>query len=158
MIGTPALNARSSMIDGRDDEPCITERGGQASTQCNSTSLVNAFRYKPLECWCEQVYGYEVVNDLDRNTNLNLQNKIKVHNEFVAYFHKVVEMLMLFENMWEGHLGSINVIKHRVVLESSKDRPVNSALYQTGSRRRGLESQEIERMLAMHIIVPTQKK
>lgn len=67
------------------------------------------------------------VKDSDGNLNLDWKDEFKVLYEFVAHHHKFVEILAKFKNMWEGHLGSIRVVQHRIELGEFKDRPIKSA-------------------------------
>lgn len=47
------------------------------------------------------------VKDSDGNTNLNWQDEFQAPNSYVAYYHKLVNMLTQFENMRNAHFGSI---------------------------------------------------
>lgn len=77
-------------------------------------------------------------------------------NEYVAYRNKFNEMLAKFENMSVGHLGSITVVPLRMKIDKSNYRPIHSALHQAGANASEFERQEIETMLPLDVIEPTQ--
>ena len=65
---------------------------------------------------------------------------------------ELLEMLEKFESMCDGHLGEINITKHRIELLSGTT-PNRQQPYWTGMRAKESEAKEIERMLRENVIV-----
>lgn len=57
--------------------------------------------------------------------------------------------------MWDGHLGRINIAKHRIELEP-KSNPVHLAPYRAGPTVREFQVHEIEKMLSKKVNEPAQ--
>lgn len=66
-------------------------------------------------------------------------------------------MLTQVENLYNGHLASADAVEHPLELEKSKERLKHSAPYRAGPKKRDLEKQETESMLAKGAIEPVQK-
>lgn len=60
--------------------------------------------------------------------------------------------------MWDGHLGRINVAKHRVKPFDDNTQPIHSSPYRAETTTREFEKIKIERMFKGDIIKPAQKK
>lgn len=56
--------------------------------------------------------------------------------------------------MWDGHLGRIHAVKHRIELILQEVRPVHSAPYRAGTTSRQSEKEEIDKKLEMKVIEP----
>lgn len=54
--------------------------------------------------------------------------------------------------MWNGHIERTNIAEHCIELVSPDTATVHSAPYRTGSKARGSEKTEIEKLLAENII------
>lgn len=57
-------------------------------------------------------------------------------NEYVPYRYKVVDMLTILDNMWEGYLRSIKAVQHQIVVQKTRDRPIQSAPCRAGPKAR----------------------
>lgn len=68
--------------------------------------------------------------------------------EYTQYRQNFIEILGELEIMSYGHLGRIDVTKHRIVLEPSKQCPIHSKTYRVGPKAKELEKQEVQRMVA----------
>lgn len=67
-------------------------------------------------------------------------------------------MLEEFQSMSDGQLGSINMVRNRLELESPKTWPVYSVPYRAGLKAREFEKYEISKMLKMDVIEPETTK
>lgn len=83
----------------------MTERRGQASTECNPSHLGHAVHYKPPGCRDEQVNRQNAEKVSEGRANLNWREKLEVPNQYAAYRPKCFEMLAHFENTPKCHLG-----------------------------------------------------
>lgn len=97
--------------------------------------------YRIHICWATQVKFF-------RRSAVQL-NDDDYQNEFFY-------MLPEFRDLWDGHLGRINTLKHRIELTLSDIWPIHSATYRGGLPGRKFEGEEIEEMLRMHVIIPAQ--
>lgn len=66
-------------------------------------------------------------------------------------------MLLKYDDMWDGRLGEINFVKHRIYLIHGA-KPVIKCRYRTSPYSRQLFSDEVERMLDNGIIEPAQSE
>jgi Reverse transcriptase (RNA-dependent DNA polymerase) len=66
---------------------------------------------------------------------------------------KVVGMLTKHQDMWSGNLGEIKVTSHRIELIPGA-KPVFQPPYRAGQKSRGIEKEEVERMLEAGVIEP----
>ena len=55
--------------------------------------------------------------------------------------------------MWDGHIGTINLAKHRIELKEGS-KPVYQQPYRAGPHQRQLEEEEIKKMLDADVIEP----
>lgn len=65
-------------------------------------------------------------------------------------------MLEPFQNIWDGHSGTINTATHRIVMTSPYIKPIDSAPYGAAPKLRESEKEEMERMLELGVIEPGQ--
>ena len=70
---------------------------------------------------------------------------------------KLREMLEEFQSMWDGHLGEINITKHRIEVVPGT-RPIRQHPYRTGMRAKVFEASEIEKMLRDNVIRPSKSE
>ena len=59
---------------------------------------------------------------------------------------ELVDMLRIIEQIWDGHLGDINIPNHRIELLDGA-RPISQQPCRTGMRAKEFETKEIEHML-----------
>lgn len=154
MISATGSNVPLCIIDERVDDPCPTKSVNHASTQCGSAISIHAIHYKPPERRDELVDKHNPVRDLEGSENLNWCKKFQLSVEYFACLQKFVEMLVRFENMWDGPLKLLKERQHRIQLKKSKDRPIYSDQYSAASRQRKFEIRKIKIMLSMHGIEP----
>lgn len=64
------------------------------------------------------------------------------------------EMLKKYSRMWDGTLGEINTIVHRIELVQ-RTRPIVRAPYRTGPKAGEVEEAEVQKMLEAGVIQPT---
>ena len=69
----------------------------------------------------------------------------------LRYQKRIRDMLRQYAHMWDGSLGEISTIEHRIDLTPDA-KPVRSALYRAGPKARKAESEEVERMLRAGVI------
>ena len=73
------------------------------------------------------------------------------------YQKRIRDMLRKYAHMWDGSLGEISTIEHRIEL-TPEAKPVRSAPYRAGPKARRAESEEVERMLRAGVIEPAQSE
>ena len=64
---------------------------------------------------------------------------------------RILEFLDPFQSMWDGHLGEIHHVKHRIELKEGA-KPVFQPPYRAGPDKREKERAEIQKMLDMDVI------
>lgn len=101
-------------LQTHNDEPRMTEKKGQVSIQCTSAHTGHAAHYKPAEHRDKKGNRHNAVKEFDRKANLNWREELKVPKEQSANSQTLVGMLAHFENMWDGHFGSIKEIQHQI--------------------------------------------
>lgn len=63
-------------------------------------------------------------------------------------------MLEEFQSIWDGQLDQINMLEHRIYLESQKNRPVCSVTYRTGTKETEFEKNNISKIIKICVIKP----
>lgn len=67
-------------------------------------------------------------------------------------------MITQFESMWNDHPGSFKAVQHRIKFDKTDSQPMNLALIKQGQTEREFEKQEINRMLPMDGIQPSETR
>ena len=70
---------------------------------------------------------------------------------------ELIRMLKEFQPMWDGHLGEINITKHRIELLPGT-RPIRQHPYRTGMKSKEFEAEQIEKMLRDNVIRPSKSE
>lgn len=60
-----------------------------------------------------QTHGNVERNDKERG-ELDWHDKVKIGDAYVQFKDKIIEILSDFASIWNGHLGRVNIAKHRV--------------------------------------------
>lgn len=77
-------------------------------------------------------------------------------DEYSRYITKCISILTQLKSMSDGHLRSIKAVQHRVELHKTDRQPIHSATYCTGPKATEFEKHEINWILAVDNIEPTQ--
>ena len=104
----------------------------QADEACDPTSPMEQTEPPPPTSWKDDV----------RLDHLELEER-----------QAVLRMLEPHHKMWDGHLGTVVATSHRIEVTAGS-KPVHCQPYRAGSRARSAEKEEIDRMLAEHVIEP----
>lgn len=124
----------------------------ESSNLAYSTSIIAAVYYKLAEDREVQMTRHKIVESKDSQLlTRDWQNKVHISEACSEYRGKFMKKLMQFSYMWDGHLGQISIIKHRIELLSSSN-PVYSAAYRAGHTVREFLRLEIEKMLSQNVI------
>lgn len=106
-------------------------------------SDVSAVPYKPTESRDTQMERNNPVQDDDiRKHTQNWREEVTLLNKFFTYRNDFIEMLAEPQTMWNGHLGHINVAKHRFKLLHGNTQPFHSASYRAGPNAREFEKSD----------------
>lgn len=72
-----------------------------------------------------------------------------------AYFDSFCKMFSKYDNMWDGRLGELNVVKHRIYLTPEVNQTLQRP-FRTGPAWRKFISDEVQSLLDIGIIEPVQ--
>ena len=78
---------------------------------------------------------------------------VQVDPEYNEYREQLLQTLEPHATMWDGHIGTINLAKHRIELKEGA-KPVYQQPYRAGPHQRQLEEIEIKKMLDADVIEP----
>lgn len=67
--------------------------------------------------------------------------------EYDNFRPRFEEVMSKYASMWEGQLGGVPVITHKIDLTDPDMRPVHSNSYRAGPIKRQLEREDINKML-----------
>lgn len=84
------------------------------------------------------------------------RDEVQLPHKYSAYKDDLIRMISDFQAMWYAHLGQMNVIKHCLELFEEIAKPVYSAPYRAGPRKREFDNVERDKMLAQRVIEPPQ--
>ena len=84
----------------------------------------------------------------------NWREAVKIDPEFEKHRAKLIETLEPFEKMWDGHIGRVNITKHRFELVEGAT-PVHQPVRRAGPQQRELQWSEIKKQLADDVIEPS---
>lgn len=71
-----------------------------------------------------------VMKSKDKAPDTDWTSTIKVGEENEPKRNKIIEMLSEYATMWDGHLGTIKALKHRIELEADA-RPIHQVPYRS---------------------------
>lgn len=128
---------------------------GESSTQ--GLDIVAPVHYKPTESRTSQITRHtEVANEDAKRQREDWREHVEVGAAYEYLRPEINSLLTEFTSMWDGHLGTIQTVKHRIDLDPPKAKPIHSAPYRAGPAARQLEREEIDKMLRMGVIEPAQ--
>lgn len=84
-----------------------------------------------------------------------LANKVNISGAYSEYCGEFIDMLTLFFNMCDEHLGQTKIAKNRTKQQQNSS-PVHSAPYQTGPTIRVFQRFEIKKIQSRNVIKPEQ--
>ena len=73
------------------------------------------------------------------------------------YRPRIRDMLRKYESMWDGSVGEVATVNHRIDLKPVT-RPIAQHPYRAGAKAREAEQAEVDRMLEAGIIEPAQSE
>lgn len=74
-----------------------------------------------------------------------------IPDQYSAFRHKFTRMLEQFKSQWDGLLGSIRNVQHRIEIKNPGSPPINYAAYRASRMAREFNKHEIDRMLPMEV-------
>lgn len=81
----------------------------------NNDSSINVVHYKLTPNRLEQMAKHETVKRTDEETLKNEWRKdVQLPTNFEQHLPAISCMINEIKSMWDGHLGRINVAKHRI--------------------------------------------
>lgn len=75
------------------------------------------------------------------------REEVDLPSENRYYRENMIDMFAAFREIWDGHLGRVKAVKHRIELKSDGARPIYSAPYQAGPAARKLEKGDIDKVV-----------
>jgi len=93
------------------------------------------------------------LSDKPKTASDGWEERINIGDAYNSLRDRVLDTLRPFEDMWDGHLGTISAAKHRIEVPVEA-RPVRGVPYRAGPRMRQVEKEHIEDMLAQKVIEP----
>lgn len=69
---------------------------------------------------------------------------------------QVLDLLRNFTDIWDGHMGIIRTVKHRIVFHPPGSNPVHTARYRAGTAACQLEKTGIDKVIRMRVFYPPQ--
>lgn len=100
----------------------------------------------------EQIDRHNAIENLDGNSKTDWNHELTTSDEHIAYCKKYIHVLTKFVSIWNGLLGSIEAVQHRINLDKRENRPIHHALYRGGLKAIESEKQETDEVLAMDVI------
>ena len=80
--------------------------------------------------------------------------ELQIGDEYQERRSEIIDTLSPFQSMWDGHLGHVKDVKHRITLTENA-RPYFQHPYRAGPDMREAERTEIQRMLQLDVIEPS---
>lgn len=80
------------------------------------------------------------------------QEEGKLSEKYSKYRDEFLDLLS--EYLTDGHLGRINVEKHRIKLVHDNLRPMRWSQYRAGPKKREFKKTEIVKMIAQKVLEP----
>jgi len=120
-------------------------------------NVVTAVHYKPSASRETQLAQHQQVQQDDADLqDKDWKKTVTIAPRYEHMRSRITDMMEEFTSMWDGNLGTISAVKHRIDLDPPDSQPVHSAPYRAGPATRQLEKNEIDKMLGMGVIEPAQ--
>lgn len=78
--------------------------------------------------------------------------EIKLSHSYNACCAKFLSLLLIFQQIWNGHLGRLEPDEHQIELNIAQERPVHSGPYRAGLRVLEFKKHGIYKMPAMGVV------
>lgn len=116
--------ARRYIIHAWVAEPDLMESKGHVLMRYYKSSTdttLNVARYKMPSRRDEHMNRHKAVKSQDTTGDFEnrMTRRTRDTNEYSTYLEKFVKMLTKSESIWDGHFGSIEVVKYRIDLEKA---------------------------------------
>lgn len=83
--------------------------------------------YKATEDRSTKMHRHaEVHTKDDAKRNSDSKDEVQVPDKHDAYRDQMLDMLTELESIWDGHLGRVKKVKHRIHLTSTDERPIHT--------------------------------
>lgn len=127
-------NAPKCIIHARNDETCMMGSGSQVWTQCDLTSTLEAFQYRTpgrreKEVDTQAAWGNQTI--IGKPT----REKTLMSPTNILHIAAAIYACLNSSSMWDGHLGSIKAVQHRIKLNKTNHRLIYSASYRAGPKQ-----------------------
>ena len=95
----------------------------------------------------------DVVQKDSTELDVHWSDMFNIDDAYIEYNDELLSLLEPFEAICDGHLGTVNITQHRIVLEPGA-KPVFQPPYLAGPRQREFEKAEIQKMMEVDVIEP----
>lgn len=122
-------NPSTCIIDARDDESHILTDEGSIPMPRNelfSDPTIKSVPSKPLERYDDGVDRHNSVRESGETLNTGWCEDQTLHEENFAYQDEFLNMLTLFESLWDGNPGLIKAVQQQAELKKKDKRPIYS--------------------------------
>lgn len=82
------------------------------------------------------------------------KDEFQLSDEYTGCPKPFLHVLAEFQFMSDGHLGQVNISKHRTELTPENIQPIHSEPYWAGSKARKFDKAEIKKMLLQKVMEP----
>ena len=154
MIVASATDPPETVIPIADDTWNKVLLSGQLQLLANDVNVVS--QYKKItqhEKEAARQKTMEKHQQKDETAPDSWHDKVRIGSDYQPYRKEILEMLEPFSSMWDGHLGLIRGVEHRIELKPGT-RPFHSSPYRAGPDLRQFEGHEIERLVADDVAEP----
>lgn len=87
---------------------------------------------------------------------MDWRKNVELLGKYSAYRDEIIYMMDKLDSIWDGHIGRIKEVKHRIELTLETDRPIHISLYPAGPAARQFQKWEIDKMVAQGVIEPSE--
>lgn len=69
-----------------------------------------------------------------------------------------MKMMKELDEIWDGRLGTVRKVKHRIDFEEPDAKPIQSAPYRDGPKEQEIKKEEIDKLVYMNLAEPAQSE
>lgn len=85
-------------------------------------------------------------------TNIDWQEEVEISYDYAKYGLKFINMLSELEFMWDGHMGRVEEVRHKLEFSAEDSRPIRSMPIRAGLEVWEFGKNKIAEMLEQYVI------
>lgn len=129
----------------------------EATVLVSQLDMIAAVHYKQSVDRDTQVWPHETVERYEHEKLKHYwKDEVQQLEKYAIYRKQVLEMLIEFQLMWDGHLKAENIAKHCIKLTPEKTQPIHLATYQAGQKLQSLKKLKSTKCRRQEAIKSTQ--